>query len=495
MISSVDTHSKKNARKKSASKSGENSPNKVDNVSEALEVQEKILIPEKSPIKSKPIQKPREDGSWNCGDCGHLNASGDWECGGCGQKLPVITLFKTSRREIILGKPIRLNWEVEDADHIQLLPIDEGPMTPKGVMNILPTETTQYTLVATNKIGTRTLSLSTVLAAPQIKSFEAAESEIHIGYPTILHWEVENGAKLDITMGIGDVSGKSFTEAFLTEPGVCTLTATNPSGSDSVSIDLTLSLPEIHSFFAGVKVIKSGIGNVLNWDVGNAKEIWIDREVGEVTGQTSTTVFPEKTCTYTLRAINAIGTVRKSVELILPPPEIVYFGGNETLSTEGKPIEITWDVENAFRITIDQGIGEIPPRGSMKVRPQQAFTDYTLTAEGYSGTEKRVFQVVRFPIPLDEDAFVKDPDFKLDVQIHVDMEINEHEMQHDLGDLDQLERELKMVNRDRLREIRIQKVKEMELTDDLLAMEKASLRSEIQAFFRRFKRKFGIKKT
>ena len=75
------------------------------------------------------------------------------------------------------------------------------------------------------------------------------------------------------------------------------------------------------------------------------------------------------------------------------------------------------------------------------------------------------------------------------------MEINEHEMQHDLGDLDQLERELKMVNRDRLREIRIQKVKEMELTDDLLAMEKASLRSEIQAFFRRFKRKFGIKKT
>nr|WP_321402208.1 RHS repeat-associated core domain-containing protein [uncultured Desulfobacter sp.] len=62
-------------------------------------------------------------------------------------------------------------------------------------------------------------------------------------------------------------------------------------------------------------------------------------------------------------------------------PEILSFTADpETIET-GQSTELSWEVENAETISIDNGIGTVDASGSMTVSPTQALT-YTLTAHG-----------------------------------------------------------------------------------------------------------------
>ncbi|MDX2247564.1 MAG: hypothetical protein SF052_12345 [Bacteroidia bacterium] len=446
------------------------------------------------PVK-KALQAPAKGGqklfteteTWLCGKCQTENPVSNTSCTGCQGMLPVIALFKANPKKIVLGSPIRLSWEVFEADSVEINPGAEV-VPKKGLMDVMPDETTEYSLTVKNEIGSRTLAIEVVLDAPKIHHFDATDTQIQVDFPTIFHWEVENGAELSLDMGMGDVSGKTFTEAMLTQPGKCTLTARNKSGVDTATIELTIGKPEITAFYAGGETIRLGEPNVLYWEVMNAEKLILEPGGVEFAHQTSTEVFPDKTTTYVLRAINAAGDVRKELSLVLPPPRVLHFGGEKELSTEGEPLDISWKVENAHTVMIDNEIGEVKNSGEIRFRPTQAYTYLTLTAKGHSGEVTQTIQLTRFPIPLEESLI------PVTHELSEDMDLHEKQFDQTLSELEKLEAEFQKAHKQKIRELQIKQAQEMSLTDDMLTLKKASVRSELQNIIQKVKSIFSTQK-
>ena len=337
------------------------------------------------PRKSRPPESLRTEGlrsepdrdAWTCGSCEATNEGSSLLCHACEGRLPVIALFTAALHSDATMEEYVLKWEVFEADSVLLTP---GNMIipAQGSLNLKPEwqEGDVFTIVANNDIGTRQLSTRVTVSPPRIHSFKAADSRIQIGYPTILHWEVENAAKLHLNMEIGEVTGSSFTEVYLEKPGTCVLTATNAAGVVKVEIELSLGLPEIVSFYSGTDRIQLNAPVPLFWEVNNASKVFIDPVKEDLLGQTQIELFPDRTTTYTLRAINFSGEVSQQIEVFLPPPRIRQFGAETGISTEGEAIELSWDVENAYQVHISEGIGEVGLQGKVKVKPQHPFTEY-----------------------------------------------------------------------------------------------------------------------
>ena len=222
------------------------------------------------------------------------------------------------------------------------------------------------------------------------------------------------------------------------------------------------------------------------WEVHNTEYIEIVPEA-EIIEANKAEVSPDKTTTYTLRAFNDSGLVEKSIELELLPPKIIYFLGNSELSTEGAPVELSWEIENAYEVYIDQGIGPVDFVGKINVKPEDAFTTYTLYAKGHSGETKQSFKITRFPIPLDENLV----DTGNESKTHPNLRKTDLPMY--LDEFDELERQLHENVKEAKKNIQIQRVQDMDLTEDLLSLEKFTLRQEIKGVIKKLFKKFTKK--
>ncbi|MEO1414195.1 MAG: Ran-binding zinc finger domain-containing protein [Bacteroidota bacterium] len=448
---------------------------------------------------------PMKNATWQCSSCNHINKSEALVCANCHQALPVIALFKAHQIHSLSGDLIRLQWEVFEATEVLMIP-GHQIFPSNGTLEITPDVGLEFTLVARNASGSRQITTQAVSLPPVIQSFTAVDTEISLDYAVILQWEVENVQQLELDRGIGDVSGKGFVEVYLDEPGPVTLTATNESGSVSQQLHLTLKKPEIHTFQSNTSNIQLGVPISFFWDTLNAAEVTLMPDEIDVTDYNQIDLFPEKTTTYTLVGRNRAGEVRKSIKLTLPPPRINHFGSDHAVSTEGSLVELSWDVENAYRVYISHEVGEVEVRGSTKVRPNQAYTDYILTAEGHSGVTQASFKVTRFPVPLEESLFVLDtpePELLL-------MKQNESQMPKPLPEKNKQqhaeppqppESEVRAeqqapspetIEQDKFH---IWRAQQMMLTEEMMRMEKASLRKEIKQILKKVRNKLGPKKS
>lgn len=337
----------------------------------------------------------------------------------------------------------------------------------------------------------------TTAQAPRILSFRSAEPTIHIGYPTIFTWEVEGAERITLSGGIGEVSGRSFAEAYLTEPGLYRLTASNQFASVVAAVELALPLPDIQSFFAGGYQIRPGLPTSLFWEVSDATELILAPPHEPVTDLRRIEVLPDCSTTYELIARNASGEVRRSLTLTLPPPSILAFEG-DSVSTEGEPIELRWAVEYAHRVTIEPQIGEVAPHGHLRVRPSAPFTKYQLCAEGHSGTAYASFEVVRFPIPIELED---DLDTQLDTLLTMAEQPPEQQPPMILSP-EQPPRPPESppeahpaTEQPPTEDPRIRRVQEMELAPELLDMQKAHVRTEVVNALRKIKRLLKRKLT
>ncbi len=75
-----------------------------------------------------------------------------------------------------------------------------------------------------------------------------------------------------------------------------------------------------------------------------------------------------------------------------PPAEILGFGVDVEALQPGETATLTWDVVNAYSLTIEPDIGVVATRGSRVVQPA-ATTRYTLTAVGTGGATDRSVDV------------------------------------------------------------------------------------------------------
>lgn len=199
-----------------------------------------------------------------------------------------------------------------------------GATSAAQTTNVTP-GTYSQTVTATDASSTAasvTCSATVLPAKPTIGSFSATPAFITTGGTSLLAWAVSNASSTSINNGIGNVSSTSL----LVNPSVTTtytLTATNPGGSSTSSVTVTVNAPvqnapTINSFTATPNSIMAGSSTVLAWSVANASSTSINNGVGTVSS-TSVTVNPAVTTTYTITATNPSGTTTANVTVTVTP--------------------------------------------------------------------------------------------------------------------------------------------------------------------------------
>lgn len=88
----------------------------------------------------------------------------------------------------------------------------------------------------------------------------------------------------------------------------------------------------------------------------------------------------------------------KGFENYLTAPTIINFNANEIEILQGKSIELSWNVENADTILLNNGIGNITGKKSLSVSPIQTTT-YQLTAENAFGIVEQEISIEVLPLP------------------------------------------------------------------------------------------------
>lgn len=225
---------------------------------------------------------------------------------------PTIVSFTATPTSIKPGESSTLAWTVQNADTVQITSI--GNVNPKqGTATVSPTQTTTYTLTASNAQGQVT-SVQTVTVGTggqngvQIVNFQGNPLTINAGQSSTLTWTTTNADTVTIS-GVGAVSPNGSTSVSPAQTTTYTLTASNKTGQASASVTITVnSGPTIASFTANPATIDLGQSSTLTWTTQGANTAFING-VGPVATNGSTQVSPKVTTTYVLTVTGQGGAV------------------------------------------------------------------------------------------------------------------------------------------------------------------------------------------
>ncbi|MGJ1502070.1 protein kinase domain-containing protein [Sphingobacterium multivorum] len=87
-----------------------------------------------------------------------------------------------------------------------------------------------------------------------------------------------------------------------------------------------------------------------------------------------------------------------SFEHYLKAPKIINFGSNEKEVLKGKAIELSWNIENYDKISINNGVGNVKGKHSLSVSPTNTTT-YKLIAENAFDKTENELTVTVLPLP------------------------------------------------------------------------------------------------
>lgn len=324
------------------------------------------------------------------------------------QSHPEIT-FTTDTYKIGVGGSANLNWNVLNADSVD---IDNGVGTSLAInssINVSPTTSTTYTITANGYEGlTERNSLSIeVIPNSVINSFTSDKSKITVGDNVIFNWNVTDSEGLSLTpYGVVDKTKNTLTIAQNTVGEVSyQLKSESFSGLDVESSPITVTAYEV-PVISSYKVNDSDNVNAepneelnFTWTGNNVSKYTLDGSIVE--GLTKKLNAPDSgTKSYVLSGENEAGkSVNKTVEVT-----IVGVGAIDTFTAPstvfvGVPFSLNWTASNVsdYKLsgTSNSGIGtETSVTGlNYAVTPITANT-HTYTLKGTSASNKEVVKTV-----------------------------------------------------------------------------------------------------
>jgi hypothetical protein len=234
---------------------------------------------------------------------------------------------------------------------------------------------------------------------PVVIAFSASPTNVVIGQPVTLLWNVTGADTVRIDPGLGIVPAAGTQTVMPQLSTAYVLTATNTAGTtaQSVTVIATASQPNppmISVFQVSPATISPGQSATITWNVSNATSVTIDQGIGQVAASGSRTVSPGFTTVYTLTAANNSSSINHSQILSvmsassgqLPNITIfeVYPSYIPTTVTVG-PVMIKWKVLNATSVRIDPNIGSVSDQGQYTDYPYTTTT-YTIVATNDAGS-------------------------------------------------------------------------------------------------------------
>lgn len=181
-----------------------------------------------------------------------------------------------------------------------------------------------------------------------ISSFTSNRSSVSPGNPATFSWTVADGLdSLVLDDGQGNIvdllplttDQTGSTQVSPAETTTYIIRATQGEAANVFPLTVVAGeAPEIVSFTTSAGLIQQGSSADLTWSVLGAETLTLDPAATDVTGETSLTLFPTTTTTYTLTATNPFGSVTAEVDVdVLTGPVPVHRnvaslgGGNDAL--------------------------------------------------------------------------------------------------------------------------------------------------------------------
>lgn len=159
---------------------------------------------------------------------------------GVSAQAPVIQSFGATPASIMTGQSSTLSWQVAGASNLSISPTI-GPVSGTSV-SVSPAATTTFTLTATNSVGSVSAKTTVTVQPPlpTINTFTANPVAIASGASSTLSWSVTGASSVNISPGVGAVTGTSRAVSPTTTTTYI-LTAVNSGGSVTRQVQVAVS--------------------------------------------------------------------------------------------------------------------------------------------------------------------------------------------------------------------------------------------------------------
>ncbi|MCD4744587.1 MAG: cadherin-like domain-containing protein, partial [Desulfobacteraceae bacterium] len=220
------------------------------------------------------------------------------------------------------GGSSTLTWSSVDADSCTIEP-GIGNVNLNGSTTVSPSQTTTYTITASNSEGTVIDTAEVTILDPPIVTLSANPLSINKGGTSTLTWTSTNADSCSIGPDIGDVELNGSVAVTIQETTIYTITASNADGSSTSSVEITIKVPPAVHLSVSEAIINHGESVILTWNSSPAQKAYFNNEIGEVAPSGSMTLTPEYTTTYTITSVNdTLTSVHSiSVKVLGNPPE------------------------------------------------------------------------------------------------------------------------------------------------------------------------------
>jgi hypothetical protein len=336
---------------------------------------------------------------------------------------PPTISFSASPTSIILSESSTLSWSVGGSVSSVSINQGIGSVSTSGNRSVSPTSTTTYTITATGIGGTttRTVTVTVSLPPPPTISFSASPSAIIRGSSSTLSWGVTGILISSVTLSdFGSVATSGTRSVSPTATRQYTLSATNPGGTTTRSVTITVYQPPNVTLSLNNPTIIRGQSTTLNWvTTGDAGSASITPGIGAVNINGNRIVSPTETTTYVINVSGLGGSDSDSITLIVYQPPTVNLTGPASINYEQQGT-LTYSATN-----IDISLGVTPTynyRGSSvtgavinlsigttvsgSIATQIPYNDfgpfnvqYVIVATGNGGQESKLLTI---PINIDE---------------------------------------------------------------------------------------------
>lgn len=113
-------------------------------------------------------------------------------------------------------------------------------------------------------------------------------------------------------------------------------------------------------------------------------------------------------------------TELKPFYLYLEPPVITTFTSDKEVLIQGGEISLSWEVDNAVKVSLNHIMNEVEHSGTVVLKPQDNF-EYILTAIGFNETVIKKLEIKVFPTPIIKSIQIPIPLFEKTINLAVNL--------------------------------------------------------------------------